>query len=359
MESTNKSSIPLFKHINRKWTKEPNTGKFEVTVVPSLVDEATLWLKGLRNYLIHNFGQEVRKHFDDYRNEQTWTIRQNTRKGNQVRENYDEDVENYILRMANKDIYTKVLIEGMYILNQKEDEEKEEKKITNTRNTTVKNTSSKSKNSVHIMESVIEVEDEKESSDDSNDSFKSTKEDEEEGSRSITEVGSKGKDQDWDGITWGGTKNTAKWDEMTIHGEVEDICPCNEKEIVKVQNTITRYGITTKEIEEWKNENWDKYDKLLDDVMRKEYDVMKMIVNDIRKRRIGEQENDKENNVISTLMGLSNNNIKAKEMVHLMGEGTIGTQTNQEFEKGANHPKNTGQSPVTPRKEQSAEGRRK
>ena len=93
--------------------------------------------------------------------------------------------------------------------------------------------------------------------------------------------------------------------------------------------------------------------------MRKEYDVMKMIVNDIRKRRIGEQENDKENNVISTLMGLSNNHIKAKEMVHLMGEGTIGTQTNQESEKGANHPKNTGQSPLTPRKEQSAEGRGK
>ena len=79
-------------------------------------------VKRAKNYLIHNFGQDVRKHFDDYNNQQTWTVKQNIQNGNQARENYDEDVESYILGMTNKDNYTKVLIEGMDIINQKEEE---------------------------------------------------------------------------------------------------------------------------------------------------------------------------------------------------------------------------------------------
>ena len=144
---------------------------------------------------------------------------------------------------------------------------------------------------------------------------------------------------------------------MTIMGEVEDMVPCNEKETEKVQNTIRRYNITTEEIEGWKNENWHKYDKMLEEVKRKEYDVMKKIVNDIRQNRLNEEEDDRENNVLIKLMELSKKDTKAKEMVHLMDGNATCLQTNQESGKWDNHSKNTGQSPPTSMKK-SGEGRR-
>ena len=357
IESKNKKNIPLFKHISRKWSKQPEQEKYEVTVAPSLVDEAAVWLKGMRNVLIHRFGQGVRKHFDDYNIHHTGSSTRNIRKGNYARENYDEDVESYILSMTNNDQYTKVLIEGMDIVTQDEEKEKGKGNESNQKKMMNNATSTKSRDKVHIMESVKECKEEDGTSDESNDSFKSTKEDEEEGSPREKNKKENDNDKGWDDSTWERTKNTAKWEEMTIMGEVEDMVPCNEKETEKVQNTIRRYNITTEEIEGWKNENWNKYDKMLDEVKRKEYDVMKKIVNDIRQNRLNEEEDDRENSVLIKLMELSKKETKAKEMIHLMDGNATCLQTNQESGKGVNHPKNTGQSPPTNMKK-SGEGRR-
>ena len=66
---------------------------------------------------------------------------------------------------------------------------------------------------------------------------------------------------------------------MTIDREVEGT---SIKEIEKMKNTIERYGITTDEIEVWKNKNQHRYNEILNIGFRKEYDAMKMIVNEVR-----------------------------------------------------------------------------
>lgn len=66
--------------------------------------------------------------------------------------------------------------------------------------------------------------------------------------------------------------------------------------------------------------------------------------------------NDKENSTLSKLMGISTSGIKAKEMEHFMEGKNNPTLTNQESEKRANNPKNTGQSPSDKKSIQAQRG---
>ena len=45
------------------------------------------------------------------------------------------------------------------------------------------------------------------------------------------------------------------WDDITLTGEHTNIVPASSDEIRKVQNTLEKFQIDTRDIERWKNNN--------------------------------------------------------------------------------------------------------
>ena len=95
------------------------------------------------------------------------------------------------------------------------------------------------------------------------------------------------------------------WEEMTLVNEIEDIIPATQTEIKKVKNTIESQNLSTTEIENWKNNNWEKYDTILDQCQKREYEVMKVLVQCILDDREQKKMNETECSVIANVIGLS------------------------------------------------------
>ena len=63
LTSTTKAGIPIFKHITRKWTRNPDEENYEVAVAPSMLREAQETLRTIRPALKRKFGLQMNNHF--------------------------------------------------------------------------------------------------------------------------------------------------------------------------------------------------------------------------------------------------------------------------------------------------------
>ena len=72
-----------------------------------------------------------------------------------------------------------------------------------------------------------------------------------------------------------------------------------------MKNTIESQNLSTTEIENWKNNNWEKYDTILDQCQKREYEVMKVLVQCILDDREQKKMNETECSVIANVIGLS------------------------------------------------------
>ena len=121
LTSTTKPGIPIFKHITRKWSRIPNDENYEVAVAPSMLKEAQETLRTIIPALKRKFGLCMNNHFNPPRGRRY--IYQNNR-----RDEYDPELEDFLLSSTINDQYSKVLIEGMDCLMDNNNNQKE--KIT-------------------------------------------------------------------------------------------------------------------------------------------------------------------------------------------------------------------------------------
>ena len=84
------------------------------------------------------------------------------------------------------------------------------------------------------------------------------------------------------------------WDEISFIAEHGQVIPASKEEARKVQNTLEKYGIELFDVEQWKNKNWQQIENLIIECNKKEYSVMKRMVEAIRKEKI-ETNKEKEN----------------------------------------------------------------
>ena len=107
MTTKEDKDIPLFKHITTKWSQNDTKQQYEIVVASSLVDEATRELRGLKNYLIKEYGNEARKHFAGVKNIATKTVIVRKRNYTLFNTDWDEDISNFIKQTNNKDKLSK------------------------------------------------------------------------------------------------------------------------------------------------------------------------------------------------------------------------------------------------------------
>lgn len=64
MSSKEDTNMLISNHVTTKWTQDTKSKEYEVAVASALVDEASILLKGIRNYLIKIYDNSVREHFE-------------------------------------------------------------------------------------------------------------------------------------------------------------------------------------------------------------------------------------------------------------------------------------------------------
>ena len=109
----------------------------------------------------------------------------------------------------------------------------------------------------------------------------------------------------------------AAWEEITIVNDSPTIKAVNEKEKNKVMMTMKKLKITLNEIEKWKNKNWERYDKMIESRTFDEYNIIKVIVEEIIKDRKKQYERDKEENIMEHLMTISEENDKMDDSMEI------------------------------------------
>lgn len=105
--SNERKSIPLFKHIARKWVEDPRDEKYEVVIQPNIQHEARKYMQKIQNNLVLEFGNEVLQHFNE------WKQYEKTKDNWENLDDSDDEVDNMITKAVEKgDEYARVLIEG-------------------------------------------------------------------------------------------------------------------------------------------------------------------------------------------------------------------------------------------------------
>ena len=242
VESKTKERVPLFKHIIKKWTREANNDSYQVVVAPCLVDEGIHYIRGMKNNLVKLYGKEILEQLNEPNPHLQY---------NNITES-DKEIEELISVLEEEDPISKVLIEGMDLIINDENEK-------------------------GINENILKLPEEKMKEENNN-----RKKPNEENTMLNTR---------------------ATWEEMTLIGELE-CTPSSEKEKKKVRNTLKRLEIKIKEIENWKNTNWSQYDDILEKCNNKEYEIIKLIVESIIRDRDQEMNNNKEINVVNSILSL-------------------------------------------------------
>ena len=295
VESKDKKGIPLFKHIVKKWSQDPSKENWEVAISPSMYDEAAEYLKKLHFTLKQKYTLKVNTHLrnpeksDDYNPMYYVPIKKRD-------DDYDKEIEDFILSMGNTDPYAKILIEGMELI-----EEKEEKKPVDM----LINTPSFEEALEKAMDKLDSNEKEK-----TGDDVVMTDVAKNEPNTEVKQVS---QEEDIDNNNQD-DENITTWEEMSLGGEVVDFVNATESEIRKIKTTIGRKRITSEEIQTWKNVHWNEYETMLEKVERKEYEIMKIIVNSILEERIENEDSERENNILSNLIGFSENIEKSENL---------------------------------------------
>ena len=82
-------------------------------------------------------------------------------------------------------------------------------------------------------------------------------------------------------------------------------CRSSSKEKKRVRKTLKTLDIQTQEIEEWKNKHWNKYDDIVIQCDRREYEIIKVIMNSILEEREKNGDNTSQKNALSSLFSLA------------------------------------------------------
>ena len=283
--SVSKKGLPLFKHISRKWTKNYNESQIEVVVSSTLTQEATKYMRGLRNNLVRKYGNKVLSHLCDdaklqYENK---GIKKQINKTNliETEKEYDDLMQSF----SEVDKFTEILIEGMSMV------ELDGKKRDETPNL------------VNELENI----------------HNDTPKDETKQSDTLTKEGNVTNQESTKEELMSNIKKSeyAAWEEITIVNDSPTIKAVNEKEKNKVMMTMKKLKITLNEIEKWKNKNWERYDKMIESRTFDEYNIIKVIVEEIIKDRKKQYERDKEENIMEHLMTISEENDKMDDSMEI------------------------------------------
>ena len=287
--STKLQDAPIIKHIIKKWSKTPDKVEYQAAIHPYMLEEAQTLLTTIKNDLVKQYGQEVLTHFTDkyYRSYQRTNGKHITRHI-QEDNDYDELFENYFSQSTTMDPYTKILVDGLEIMKEEEENIKRQKREKNNNNdTSTKNDISEKSNISDKSEEGSMGKPTKEKNKENEEMPNDEEERSNESSKSMDIMS---------GISLGitTTGKTVEWDNLTLATEIDGCKPATSKEIEKIERTILKYNITTTETETWKNENYMEYDQLLEEAKGREYQIMKRLVKEILKGRVDKSQRDKE-----------------------------------------------------------------
>ena len=98
------------------------------------------------------------------------------------------------------------------------------------------------------------------------------------------------------------------WEEMMIAGETSTFIPASKAEIRKVRGTIQAKKLTSTEIKEWKNRNMERYDQILNTCERKEYKLIRVLVEAVEEDREKRRRAQMELETINKLMSMNESN---------------------------------------------------
>ena len=264
--SNTRIGIPIVKHICKKWSSDPSKINYQIAVAPSMLNEAQNMLKIIRAELIKKFKTTaVQKHFvSPYgRNYQYNSAR---------RDEYDPDIETFIMDSTTGDSYSQVLVEGLVMEN----------------TGIVKNTSNAKVESP--PKSMLFKEGHKKSEKEENSDTEM-----ENVEKEITSIDHMSLITGLTRKSVGGDK--ANWEEITMANDNEDIIPATKAQIDKLQTTISYCNITLFEIETWKTENEPAYSEAVVKHGNKEYEILSEIINGVLdKRKVVQDEQNEINN---------------------------------------------------------------
>ena len=296
LTSNNRQGCPIVKHIAKKWSRYPDQIDYEIVVAPSMLHEAQEMMKSIRAALVRKFGTKVQKHFVSVNDKwKTGPLANRI-----LRDEYDPEIEDFIVDSTITDSYSQLLIEGI-------SQNYSDQKMHTTDQAMLINEGHKDKGQ------------EERTSNDTNElPFDSMS------------------------VLTGLTKNsisskTAEWEEITIVNEMEDVIPVTEAQMNILKNTISDYNITTEEIENWKTTNENEYDKLITKFKKSEYQILSEIIRNVRKKRREIQEEHRESKNLRTLMELD----KEKESPEMVLLKEVSTSSNSNHRNNLHSPSQT------------------
>ena len=303
--SAQKPGIPLFKHITKKWTNSTTNVQYEVAVSPVLVDEATKYLQTMRNTFEKEFDNRVGIHFRNPSNSSNrYTPYRRSAKEREM--GYDDEMEAYILTTNNDNEFSKVLIEGMNVVFENDSksqntnglknlvlsEKSNEQRAENNQNKTIPNMEIDSTTSDNTTRA------QNKSQHTVNSRFNIGNADE-----VMTER------QEVNTMMTSKVDVMTTWEEMTIAGETTtNFIPATDAEIRKVKGTIQAKRLTSREIEDWKNRNIDRYEQILNSCGRQEYELLRVLVETVEEDREKRMKATRESEILNKLMTMSENN---------------------------------------------------
>jgi len=283
-------AAPIIKHIIRKWSRTPETVEYQAAINPYMLEEAQALLITLKNELTREYGNEVLQHFKNkyyqpYRKSNTTFNTNNV----QDEDDYDEELVNDMLQTHTTDPYTKVLIDGLDMLNKEDEIVTEPTTKENDRDNKEQENSTKRQEKVSTSNQINEEENKRnkeqvyEKKENSEDNDENTK---------LSDTSFDAISGISIGITT--TGQTVEWDNLTVKSEIDGCKPATKKEVEKIERTVLKYNITTTETEKWKNENYMEYDMILEEANGREYEIMKRLIKEILAKRIENREREKE-----------------------------------------------------------------
>ena len=259
---------------------------------------------------------------------------------------YDNEMEAYILTTNNDDEFSKVLIEGMNVVFENDSksqntnglknlvlsEKSNEQRAENNQNKTIPNMEIDSTTSDNTTRA------QNKSQHTVNSRFNIGNADE-----VMTER------QEVNTMMTSKVDVMTTWEEMTIAGETTtNFIPATDAEIRKVKGTIQAKRLTSREIEDWKNRNIDRYEQILNSCGRQEYELLRVLVETVEEDREKRMKATRESEILNKLMTMSENNEESGQYEYQI----TGTR---DF-KRANHP-TIAKSPPTKMTKRESEGR--
>ena len=279
MATESDPEIPLFKHITTRWIHKEGKMEYEVAVASKLVDEAAIVMRGLKNRMVKEYGNQVRVHFIDANTEKNWTVVPTKRKLPEKNEDWDDDLDCFLRKTNNADKLSMVLIEGMEKLIPQGNDRNEAKALQGKKEDKVKDSVVKNSESKKALP---------EKKNDSEKTSDATL------GNLASHIPNGVDDDELTGISEGDESfiQQVAWNEITLVNEYSKCKPASKEEMRKAINSFEWYKIEISEIDKWKRKNWEGLTRIMIECEYREYSAMKRILEEIRREK-GSQEKEK------------------------------------------------------------------